>query len=272
MTGLVPTGLKLYLGIAFAAAGAAVVGGYTSGGTIVGPLSAGWLGGIGDHISYVMLLGVSFSSLIIGGLLTYYRDADAEVVAESPDSAVAPVGQRPVATSIWPLVAGVGVGFLVVGMAVSAAVTGIGLVILAIVTFEWTMTAWADRATGDPATNAALRDQLMGPFEVPLLGFLGAGVLVLAASRIFLRFPGTGAVIFGGVIAVAIVLVAVVMTQSENLPKNLGVSLAAVLALAVLVFGAYSFATIEHEEEEEEGSEEVEGEAFPALFEEAGSS
>ena len=210
--------------------------------------------------------------MIIGGLLTYYRDADAEVVAGSTTSTdVAPVGQRPVATSIWPVVAGVGVGFLVVGMAVSAAVTGIGLVILAIVTFEWTMTAWADRATGDPATNAALRDQLMGPFEVPLLGFLGAGIFVLAASRIFLRFPGTGAVIFGGIIAVAIVLIAIVMTQSENLPKNFGVSLAAVLALAVLIFGAYSFATTE-EHEEEEGIEEVEGEALPVLIEEARSS
>lgn len=265
MTGLIPTSLKLYFGIAFAAAAAAIIGGYTSGGTVVGPISAGYKGGIGDHVSYVLLAGVAFSSLIIGGLLTYFRDADAEVVANSIGATVAPVGQRPVASSIWPMVAGIGVGFVVVGMAVSAAVTGIGIVILAIVTFEWTMTAWSDRATGDPRTNAALRDQLMGPFEVPLLGFLAAGVLVLAASRIFLRFHGTPAVIIGGVLAVAILGVAIVITQGDKLPKGVGTGLAAALALFVLAFGAWSFATIEGEESEE-GIEEVEGDAFVEIL------
>jgi len=267
MTGLIPTGLKLYLGIAFAAATAAVIGGYTSGGGIVGPISAGYKGGIGDHVSYSVLTGVAFVSLIVGGLLTYYRDADAEEVARAMGTATAPVGQRPVAASVWPVVAGVGVGFVIVGMAVSAAVTGIGLVVLAIVGFEWTMTAWADRATGDHETNLALRDQLMGPFEVPLLGLLGGGVLVLAASRIFLRFPGTGAVILGAVISIAILGIAIILTQEDKLPKGLGTTLAAVLALFILVFGAWSFATITHEEEGEEGEAGIEEEALVEFIE-----
>ena len=182
-------------------------------------------------------------------------------------TAVAPVGQRPVAGSVWPAVAGVGVGFVMVGMAVSAALTGIGLVVLAIVGFEWTMTAWADRATGDPETNIALRDQLMGPFEVPLLGFLGGGVLVLAASRIFLRFPGTGAVIIGAILSVAILGIAIILTQGEKLPKNLGTTIAGAFAVFVLVFGAWSFATTTHEEEGEEGIEEVGEEALAEVIE-----
>ena len=256
MTGLIPTGLKLYIGIAVAAATAAIIGGYTSGGGLTGPISAGYKGGVGDHVSYAVLAGVAFVSLIVGGMLTYFRDVDAEEVARAMGTAAAPVGQRPVAASVWPIVAGVGVGFIMVGMAVSAAVTGIGIVIMGIVAFEWTMTAWADRATGDPETNVALRDQLMGPFEVPLLGLLGGGVLVLAASRIFLRFPGTGAVILGAILSVAILAIALVMVYGENLPKGLGMGLAAVFALAILIFGAWSFATISHEEEGEEGVEE----------------
>jgi len=189
---MIPTGFKLYLGIAIAAAGAAAIGGYTSGGSVVGPISAGYKGGIGDHVSYVVLLGVAFVSLIVGTLLTVFRDADAEAVASAMGVSTAPVGQRPVASSIWPIVAGVGFAFLAVGMAVSTAVVGVGIVILTIVAFEWTMTAWADRATGDSATNASLRNQVMGPFEVPLLGLLGGAVFVLAASRIFLRFPPDG--------------------------------------------------------------------------------
>ncbi len=56
---MIPTGLKLYVGIAVAAATAAVIGGYTSGGDNVGPLSAGYKGGIGDQVSYSVLLGVA---------------------------------------------------------------------------------------------------------------------------------------------------------------------------------------------------------------------
>ena len=257
MTGLIPTGLKLYIGIAVAAASAAVIGGYTSGGGLTGPISAGYKGGIGDHISYAVLAGVAFVSLIVGGLLTYFRDVDAEEVARAMGTAAVPVGQRPVAASVWPVVTGVGVGFIMVGMAVSAAVTGIGIVIMAIVAFEWTMTAWADRATGDPETNQALRDQLMGPFEIPLLGLLGGGVLVLAASRIFLRFPETGAVIFGAIISIAILGVAIALVYGESLPKGLTTSVAAGLALFLLIFGAWSFATTTHEEEGEEGEEEA---------------
>lgn len=258
MTGLIPTGLKLYFGIAFAAATAAIIGGYTSGGGLTGPISAGYKGGIGDHVSYSVLAGVAFVSLIVGGMLTYFRDVDAEEIAKVMGTSVAPVGQRPVAGSVWPVVAGVGVGFVMVGMAVSAAVTGIGLVVMAIVGFEWTMTAWADRATGDPETNIALRDQLMGPFEVPLLGLLGGGVLVLAASRIFLRFPGTGAVIIGALVSIAILGVAIVLTQEDRFPKGFGATLAGVLAVFVLIFGAWSFATTTHEEEGEESHSEEE--------------
>lgn len=246
---MIPTGFKLYLGIAMAAAGAAAIGGYTSGGSVVGPISGGYKGGVGDHVSYVVLLGVAFVALIVGSLLTLFRDADAEAVASSMGVATAPVGQRPVATSIWPIVAGIGVSFLAVGMAVNAAVVGVGLVILTIVAFEWTMTAWADRATGDSATNAALRNQVMGPFEVPLLGLLGGGIFVFAASRIFLKYPGTGAVIFGAVIAIVILAIGVVMARTPKLSKNAAAGLIVVPLFAVLAFGAYSAATTEHHDE-----------------------
>ena len=140
---MIPTGLKLYAGIAIVALSAAVIGGWGSGDSLLGPLNAGWKGGIGDWVSYVVLLGVAFVAVIVGGLLTVFRDADATAVAASMGTAVAPVGQRPVAASIWPMVAGIGAAFVMVGIAVNAAITGVGFVILAIVAFEWTMTAWA---------------------------------------------------------------------------------------------------------------------------------
>ena len=49
-------GFKLFFGIAVALATAAVIHGYTTGGTHVGPISLGWKGGVGDHLGYGILL------------------------------------------------------------------------------------------------------------------------------------------------------------------------------------------------------------------------
>ncbi len=259
---MIPTGFKLYAGIASAALVAAVIGGWTSGGGVIGPLSAGYKGGIGDHVSYVVLVGVAMVSLIVGGLLTYFRDADAEAVAMSLGTEFAPVGQRPVAPSIWPIVAGLGVTTLVVGMALSSFVTGVGLVVLAIVAFEWTMTAWSDRATGDPATNVALRNQLMGPFEVPLLGLLGGAVLVGAMSRVFLATAGVGAVVIGAIVSLVIFGLGILFATQPNLSKNVIVTLVGVVVLAVLGGGIWGLTQDTHHEEE--GGEEVVEEAMSA--------
>lgn len=244
---MIPTGFKLYAGIAFAALTAAAVGGYTSGaGFGVGPISAGYKGGVGDHVSYVVLVGVAFVSIIVGSLLTLFRDADAEAIAESMGTDVAPVGQRPVAASIWPIVAGIGFTMMVVGMAVNTFVFGVGIVVLAVVAFEWTMTAWADRATGDPATNVALRNQLMGPFEVPLLGLLGGGVFVMAVSRIFIAYHGTGAVVIGAIVSVIILAAAWLMVSQPDMSKNVMTLIAGSIVAGVLVFGLFSLTQIDH--------------------------
>lgn len=257
---MIPTGFKLYAGIAAAAFAAAIVGGYSSGGSGVGPLSAGYKGGIGDHVSFVVLGGVAFVAIVVGSLLTLFRDADAEAVAQSMGVEMAPVGQRPVAASIWPIIAGLGVATVVVGLALSSFVTGVGLVVLGIVAFEWTMTAWADRATGDAATNAKLRDQLMGPFEVPLLGLLGGAVLVLAMSRIFLAtvpfLNHFGQVIAGTVISLAILALGVLFALKPNMSKGTMTALMGVLVVAVLAAGVWGLVATSGESHEGDAVEE----------------
>lgn len=262
---MIPTSLKLYFGIAAAALGAAAIGGYTSGGDGVGPMSAGYKGGVGDQVSYTILLAVAFVAVIVGGLLTYFRDADPEAVAQAMGRTDAPVGQFPAAPSIWPVLTGAGVGALAVGFAVSPLLVGVGIAVLAMVAFEWTMTAWADRATGDAEANEALRDQLMGPFEVPLLALLGGGVFVLAMSRIMLATSKTGAVVVGSIVAIAVLATAVVITQRPNLSKNLVTGLVGVVAVGVLAGGIWGAIEgtreVEHHDENhtEEGATEDHG-------------
>ncbi len=246
---MIPTGFKLYAGIAGAALLAAAIGGYTTGGTVVGPISAGYKGGIGHHVSYVVLVGVAIVSIIVGTLLTLVRDADADAVAQAMGVETAPVGQRPVAASIWPIVAGLGLTFVVVGMAINTFVFGVGLAVLAIVAFEWTMTAWADRATGDPSTNIALRNQLMGPFEVPLLGLLGGAVFVMAVSRIFIAYHGTGAVVIGAIVSVIMLAAAWFFVSNPDMNKNVITLITTGIVASVLVFGLFSLTQIEHGDE-----------------------
>ncbi len=255
---MIPTSLKFYFGIAMAAIGAAVVGGYTSGGDGVGPLSAGYKGGVGDQVSYTILLTVAFVALIVGGLLTWFRDADAEAAASTLGRSDAPVGQNPAAPSVWPILAGIGMGALAVGFAISPVLVGVGVAILAMVAVEWTMTAWADRATADSATNEELRDQLMGPFEVPLLGLLGGGIFVLAMSRIMLATSEIGAVVIGGIVAVLILGAAVLLTQRPKLSKNLVTGVVGIIAIGVLAGGVWGAIEgtreVEHHGDEHEES------------------
>ena len=70
------TGFKLYFGIAVGLFIAAIVHGYATGGGHVGPLTWGWKGGVGDHIGYVVLMGLSVVSGTLGLVLVAFRDAD----------------------------------------------------------------------------------------------------------------------------------------------------------------------------------------------------
>ena len=53
---MLTTGFKLWFGFFLGAVLAAVFAGYTSGATETGPLSLGWKGGVGNHVSYTILV------------------------------------------------------------------------------------------------------------------------------------------------------------------------------------------------------------------------
>ena len=60
-----------------------------------------------------------------------------------------------------------------IGLVTHAAIFVIGLILAGVVIFEWMISAWADRATGDAAANRALRNRIMYPVEIPVLGAAG---------------------------------------------------------------------------------------------------
>lgn len=241
-------GFKLFFGIAGAALLAALVFGMFTNDvsgpnylgvvdreTLKGVISLGWRGGIGEPIGYIVLLMLATTAAFLGITLNAFRDADPEAVAELSATGELAPGEAPTAPSWWPLAGAIGVGCLIVGFATSTAIWALGLVIIAVVAFEWAMSAWADRATGDAATNTRLRRTVMGPIEIPVLSLAGVAVVALAASRMFLTVSKAWAVWLAMILAILILGLGALLASRPRLAKS---AVAAMVGgLAVLVIG-----------------------------------
>ena len=99
---MITTGSKFFYGLAALLVVAAVVYGYASGGGGLGPLSAGYKGGVGEHLGYGILLGAAVASLFTGFCTTAFRDADPEPTAAAARHRCAPGRPRPRAPRSGP--------------------------------------------------------------------------------------------------------------------------------------------------------------------------
>ena len=106
----IPVSFRFYIGFATAALVGAIVAalGTNDGDPIIdrviGPLTIGWKGGIGDHLAYGVLLGVAVAAGFVGIVLTAFREADASAVAQVVDLEAAPLTRAPLGANYWPIV------------------------------------------------------------------------------------------------------------------------------------------------------------------------
>ena len=106
------------------------------------------------------------------------RDADPDATAALQASDVLPEVAPPASASPWPMVGAFGLVVTALGLVVGPGLFVLGLVLLAVTAIEWAVQVWADRATGDPEVNRAIRNRLMAPLEIPV-----GAVLVIALRR-----------------------------------------------------------------------------------------
>lgn len=223
----------------------------------VGALSLGWKGGVGDHVGYVILIMLS---VVAGGLalmLVAFRDADAESVAELNGGELPPA-QGPTTTNYWPIVGAFGAGVTIIGLSTHIAFFYVGILVLGAVAFEWMMSAWADRATGDPAANVELRNRIMKPVEIPILGAVGIAVLVLSASRLFLAVSEAWAVWSAVGLSAVIFIGALALALADNLNKNVVAAVLAIGAVGMLTAGVISASVGERDIEKHEHHDSAE--------------
>jgi hypothetical protein len=233
---MLTTGFKLFMGYCIGALLAAALYGYTTGGNHLGPLSVGWKGSVGEHIGYSVLLATGAVAGALSLVLVAFRDADARAAAELLGVETASA-QRPTGASYWPILAAFGVGAVVIGLVLSSAVFVAGVVLLVLVMFEWMMSAWADRATGDPEVNRELRDRIMQPIEVPLGAVLAIVAVPLAASRVFLSVSEFSAIWVATGVATVVLLGAILIALRPKLSKNVVAGMVLVGGIALVTAG-----------------------------------
>lgn len=240
-------GSKVFLSLGFAALISAVVYGIvTNGGSLtgdgvidklLGPITIGYKGGVGEHVGYTLLMGAAISSFGAAFATLAFRDADAEAVAQLAGTDSIPAPAAPQDLSPWPIVAAVGAAIMVVGLASSPLLFAIGGVVAGIAAIEWLIKNWSEGVSGDPEVNAIVRSRLMAPIELPVGGLLVIGVLVGCFAKILLSSTKDESIIVGSVVGAIIFGIAVVIGTRPELRRTAVVSAVIAGFVAVLALG-----------------------------------
>ena len=231
--------------------------------SIIGPLTLGYKGYVGDHIGYAVLVGLGVVSLALAIFSSMLRDADPEAQAQVAGTEAVPEVPAPVRANYWPIVGAFCAAAVVMGLSINSRYFALAIVGFFVVIIEWAVSAWADRATGDPAVNQSMRDRLMRPIEIPVGAVLAIGVLVVAVSRILLAIPKTGSYLVFGLVPALFLAFGALLVLKPDTRRSL---ITGVLVIGgLLIFGAGIVSAIagprEHEGEhhEEEGGTGEEG-------------
>jgi hypothetical protein len=216
------TGSKLLIGSSVIAAVAAALYGVTQKGTL------GTIGLVSAAVALVFLAAIN----------VYVRDSNVSVM-DTDAHITSPAARTPPGPSLWPLAAGLGATMVTVGVVTFPAITTLGLIVLFAATAEWLVQAWSDRASADRAYNEAVRERIAHPLELPILGAIGAAVIVYSLSRVMLGVPSkSGAVVAFVVIAALVLFIGALASVRQKLSNGAIVGVCSIAVLAIVASGA----------------------------------
>jgi hypothetical protein len=255
------TGSKFLFALSAFGLLAAVVYGLSTGGDIVGVLTGGYKGGVGEHLGYVVLVALGVTAGFLGGMMAAFRDADPASVAEIAATDALARADAPFGASYWPIIGSFGAAILLLGVVVGPPLFVLGAVVLVIAIVEWTVRAWSDRATGDPEVNRLIRNRLMYPVEIPVLAVLVIGGVAIGFSRVFLALSQAGATIFAIIMSSLVFGIAAVVATRPKISRSVVSGLILAGGLAVLVGGVVGASVGERdfEQHSEEHADESDG-------------
>jgi len=237
---VITTGAKLWFAIAAAA--------------LAGMVAYFVATGRGEDGGTMVLGSIAAACVLLGVASLVSRDGDVTVDA---DAAVEDVRIRSSLPAYWPALGAVGAGVAIIGLAAGGLLLYVGLGIIGIVLAEWMVQSWAERSTADPAYNQALRNRIMFPFEVPVLGIAGLALVMITFSRVLLAVSKTGSTVVAIVVAAVILAAGSVVATRPKIPSGALTWVVAIGAVALLAAGVAGGIAgereIEHAVEGEEG-------------------
>ena len=214
-----------------------VLGGPGAVDALLGPLTLGYKGGVGDALGYSILMGFSACTFGLGVMTSAFRDADPEALAELAGTSTAPSAVSTAGHSYWPLVMSFGAAMVIVGLATSSFVFTAGWIVIVVSGLEWTILAWSESQTADAALNAQIRSRLRSPIEIPATAVIGIGLFVFSVSRVFLSASKLGAVWIALLIGVLIFGGALILNSRPELRRRLILGVLVLGAIGVLAIG-----------------------------------
>jgi hypothetical protein len=258
------TASKLFLGGAVAALLSAWIYGWGTGGGLTGVMLFGLLGGVGELTGYTILVAAAGVLAGLGTATSLLRDADPETQAAVARLEVAPAVTVPDGPSWWPVLGALSVAVALVGLVASPVLFVMGALGGLLVTLEWMVSAWSERATGDPEINRQVRNRLMFPIEIPVAGALIILVLVVSISRVLLTLDRNASSAIAIAIGALILGVAFLVAYRPKLSKDAIAALLAVGAVVLIGAGIVSASAgprdFEHHTDEHSGANEADAE------------
>ena len=241
---MITTSSKLWFALAGLAAAAAVVYGVASDAEKLG--------------TYVLVF-TSGAALVLALVSQKARDGDVAATTTETTIAEAAAATTPAPPAVWPAVAAFGVAVTMIGLAAGGAMLWIGVAVLAAVLVEWTVQAWSERATGDRAYNRNLRNQIMYPFEIPVIGGVVIAVVVLGFSRVLLALPKTGSTVVAIAVAAVVLTIGALIATRPRISSSV-VSVVVTLGAVAVIAGGIIGAVVgerdfEHHESGEHGEQ-----------------
>lgn len=220
------TGSKMFLGATTLSVVAAIVFAASEGGAI------GLMGTVG-------LVTAAIIFAFLAGINLFVRDGNTPSMQQGIEHTAA-AAQPPVSRSMWPLIAAVGVGGLVVGAVSKPVVFKVALVVLLAAIVEWLVHAWSERASADGTYNANLRSRMMNSLEFPILATIVAAGVIYAFSRVMLTAtPEAGLWIFI-VLGALVITGAFLLANGQKASKSTVIAVCTISAVALLGVGVAS--------------------------------
>ena len=218
------TGSKLLIGSAGAAWVFALVYGIAQGGT---------LGSLG-------LVSAAVALSLLAGLNLFVRDSNVSPLEPEAFDA-SPAAQATARPSLWPLLVALGATTMTLGLVTSRTFFVVGLIALVAGTLEWLVAGWSERASGERGFNAAARDVMIHPLELPVAAAIAGAVVVYSFSRVMLGLPSKSATVIAfAVVAAALLGLGTIVGLRPELSKATITGALSVVVVALIAAGAFA--------------------------------